>query len=185
MEKKTKVKKEKTTLEKLKYWKRWQLGLTVSEFAMPVIPFGVILGINWSDWVGESASNGWTLAMGFGMLIVSVILAIVGIWKKDEVVNSKISGIFYIAIIMAILGFSFKLLASVFNTFGDMFLYVCTSVVASGAVAQVNKSYVKKEVLRYQELVKENGLDKKSEREIQDELQAKKEGEEKRKVDLL
>lgn len=178
-----KAKQPKTTLQKLKFWKRLNTGLTVSEFAMPIIPFGVILGLNWNDWVGNSASNGTTLGLGFGMLIVSVIAAMIGIWKKDEVVNSKMSGIFYIAIIMLIVGFSLKMLASVFNSMGDMLLYVCIGVVGSGGVAQVNKSYVSKQVDRFQELVTKNGLDKRSARAIADEEQARLEGEQ-RKVDL-
>lgn len=182
---KKKPKTPKTTLQKLKYWKRWRLGLTVSEFAIPLIPFGVILGLNWSDWVGDSPSQGWSIGMGFGMLIVACISAIVGIWKKEEMVNSKVSGIFYVAIVLCLIGFSFKLLASVFSEFGDMFLYVSISVVGSGVTAQVNKSYVSAKVARYQKLVNDNGLDKKSAKEMADEEQAKKEGEEaKRKVDL-
>lgn len=183
-----KTKQPKTTLQKLNYWKGWQLGLTVGEFAMPLIPFGVVLGLNWNDWVGDSASQGTTLGIGFGMLIVSIILAIIGIWKKDEMVKSKLSGIFYVAIVLAILGVSLKLIASIINTFGDMLLYVCISVVGSGTIAQVNKTAITKEVVRYQALVKENGLDKKSAKELEDEEQAKKEGEqlkEERKVDLL
>lgn len=172
-----KSKQPKTTLQKLKYWKRWQLGLTISEFAMPFIPFGIVLGINWSDWVGGSPSEGWSVGMGFGMLIVAVIAAIIGIWKKDEMVKSQFSGIFYVAIVLAIVGFSLKLLASVFSSFGDMLLYVCISVAGSGVVAQVNKSKVTKEVARYQKLVSENGLDKKSAKELDDEEQARLEGE--------
>lgn len=185
---KKKSKQPKTTVQKLNFWKRWRLGLTVGEFGMPLIPFGIILGINWSDWVGNSASEGWSIGMGFGMLIVSVICAIIGIWKKDEMVKSKVSGIFYVAIVLALMGFSFKLLASIFNSFGDMLLYVCFSVVGSGVVAQVNKSKVQNEVRRYERLVRENGLDKKSARELEDEEQARQEGKEankERKVDLL
>ena len=103
-------------------------------------------------------------------------------------VKSKVSGIFYVAIVLALMGFSFKLLASIFNSFGDMLLYVCFSVVGSGVVAQVNKSKVQNEVRRYERLVRENGLDKKSARELEDEEQAKQEGKEankERKVDLL
>ena len=176
-----KTKQPKTTLQKLNLWKGWQLGLTVSEFAMPLIPFGVILGLNWNDWVGDSASQGTTLGIGFGMLVVSVVLAIIGIWKKDEMVKSKLSGIFYVAIVLAIFGVSLKLIAAIINTFGDMLLYVCISVVGSGTIAQVNKTAITKEVVRYQALVKENGLDKKSAKELEDAEQAKKEGEEARK----
>lgn len=182
-----KTKQPKTTVQKLKYWQRWQKGILAGEFAMPVIPFGVILGINWDNWVGGSPSSGWSIGLGFGMLIVATIVAIAGIWKKDELVNSKMSGIFYVAVWMVIVGFGFKLIATVFNTFGDMFIYVALSVGGSGVLAQVNKSKVRVEIERYKKLVKENGLDKKSAREIEDAEQAKREGEEARKerVDLL
>lgn len=183
-----KNKQPKTTLQKLNYWKRWNKGLTASEFAMPLIPFGIILGLNWNDWVGDSASKGTSLGLGFGMLVVAFIAAAIGIWKKDEIVSSKFSGIFYVAIVMGIVGFAFVLLAEIFFSLGWMFVYIAAGVLGSGTVAQVNKSYVSKKVIRYQALVKENGLDKKSAKELEDEEQAKKEGEQlkkERKVDLL
>lgn len=180
-----KEKKTKTTIEKLRFWKRVQYGLVAGELSMPLIPFGVILGINWSDWVGDSPSEGWSIGMGFGMLIVAVILAIVGIWKKEELVNSKFSGIFYVAILFLVIGFGFKLIASTFNSFGDMLLYVCIGIAGSGGLAQFNKSYVTPEVERYAELVEKNGLDKKSAQHLEEEKQAQKEGESARKADLL
>lgn len=185
--KEKKIKKPKTTVQKYKFWRNWEIGLEVSKFLMPLIPFGVILGINWSDWVGDSPSDGWSIGMGFGMLIVSVISAIIALWKKDEIAKQKISGVFYVAIIMAVFGFGFKLIGSISNTFGDMFLYVTCGVVASGVVDQIDKSAIRQNVVFYKDLIVTNGLSKSSARRMDDTEQAKKEGEEakKERIDLL
>lgn len=176
-----KNKEPKTTVQKLNFWKNWQLGLTLGQFGAPMVPFGIILGLNWNDWVGDSASKGTSLGLGFGMLVVAFIAAAIGIWKKDEIISSKLSGIFYIAIVLGIVGFSFVLLAEVFNSLGWMFVYIAIGVLGSGGVAQVNKSYVSKRVEHFAELVKKNGLDKKSAQALADEEQAKLEGEEAKK----
>lgn len=173
-----KVKKTKTTLQKYKTWRNATYALAGSEFAMPLIPFGVILGINWSDWVGNSQAEGWSIGLGFGMLIVATIMAMIGIWKKNDLINSKVSAIFYVAVVFAVVGFGLKLLASMINQLGDMFLYVALGIVGSGTIDQVNKAAVKPRMEFYSKLVKENGLSKASAKEIDDVAQAKKEGEE-------
>ncbi len=173
-----KIKKTKTTLQKYKTWRNASYGLAASEFAMPLIPFGVVLGLNWSDWVGNSQSEGWSIGVGFGMLIVATIMAMIGIWKKNDLINSKVSAVFYVAVVFAVVGFGLKLMASMINQLGDMFLYVALGIVGSGAVDQVNKAAIKPRMDFYSKLVKENGLTKTSAREMDDVAQAKKEGEE-------
>ncbi len=173
-----KVKKAKTTLQKYKTWRNASYGLAASEFAMPLIPFGVVLGLNWSDWVGNSQSEGWSIGVGFGMLIVATIMAMIGIWKKNDLISSKVSAVFYVAVVFAVVGFGLKLMASMINQLGDMFLYVALGIVGSGAVDQVNKVAIKPRMDFYSKLVKENGLTKTSAREMDDVAQAKKEGEE-------
>lgn len=171
------VKKQRTTIEKYKYWRNWNVGLTATKFAMPMIPFGVVLGLNWSDWVGNSPSEGWSIGIGFGMLIVATISGIVAVWKKDELIESKVSAVFYIAIIMAVIGFGFKMLASMINEMGNMFLYISMGIVGSGVLDQVNKSAIAPRVKFYKNLVETNGLSKTAARDLDDTEQAKKEGE--------
>lgn len=176
-----KEKKPKTTLEKYKLWRNWDYGLTAAKFAMPLVPFGVVLGLNWNDWVGDSASEGWSLGLGFGMLIVATVSAIIGIWKKDKLVNEKFSGVFYVAIVLAVIGFSFKLLATMINEMGNMFLYVSTGVIGSGIVDEVDKLAVVPKRAYYKELVEKNGLDKSSAKKIDEAEQAQREGEQAKK----
>ena len=171
-----KEKQPKTTIQKYKFWRNWEVGLEAGKYAMPLIPFGVVLGINWSDWVGNSPSEGWSIGMGFGMLIVSVISAIIGLWKRDDIAKQKVSGVFYVAIVFAMIGFGFKLLASIANTFGDMFLYVCLGIIASAVTDQVDKSVINPKVKFYKQLVEDNGLSKASAKKNDEKEQAELEG---------
>jgi len=175
------VKKKKTTIQKYRFWHRWYLGLKAAEFSVPLIPFGVILGINWSDWFGKEQSEGWSIGLGFGMLIVATVLAITEIMKKDELVKTKVSFLFYVSIVFVLVGFSFKLLASIMNTMGDMFLYVSCGIVGAGGVDETNQMAIKPRMDFYKSLVDENGLDKSSAKKMDDTDQAKKEGEEAKK----
>ena len=172
-----KPRKQRTTVEKYKFWRNWNYGLEAGKFAMPCIPFGIILGINWSDWVGDSASEGWSIGLGFGMLIVATVSAMLAIFKKDEIAKQKMSGVFYVAIVFAVIGFSFKLLATIANTFGDMFLYVSLGIVGSATVDQIDKSAIRPRQEFYKNLIESNGLSRKSAQLMDDTEQAKEEGE--------
>lgn len=172
-----KVKPQKTTIQKYKFWRGWYVGLKAAEYSVPIIPFGVILGINWSDWFGQSESNGWSIGIGFGMLIVSTVMAIVEIMKKDELVKTKVSFLFYISIVFVLIGFSFKLLASIMNEMGNMFLYVSLGIVGAGAVDETNQQAIRPKVEFYKKLVEDNGLSKSAAQRMDDADQAKKEGE--------
>ncbi len=184
---KNKQKKQRTTLQKFRFWRNWQLGLLGAKFAMPFIPFGIILGIHWNEWVGDSPSAGWSLGIGFGMLIVATASSIIGIWKKDEIAKSKISGVLYVALVFLTIGFALKLLASMINEMGDMLLYVSIGIAGSATVDEVDKLAINPNVVFYQDLVNTNGLSKSAAKKMDDTEQARKEGEEARKerIDLL
>ena len=175
-EKVKKEKKPKTTLQKYKLWRNWDIGLTAAKFAAPAVPFGIVTGLNWDRWVDNSPSTGWSIGIGFGMLIVATISAILGIMKKDEVAKQKVSGVLYVAIILAIIGFSFKLLASIMSEMGDMFLYVAAGTAGSFTIDQVDKLAIKPEAQRYKKLVEDNGLSKSAARRMDDAEQAQIEG---------
>lgn len=177
MAKTRKERKPKTTIQKYRFWRNWDIGLTSAKYAMPLIPFATVLGINWEEWV-TNASEGWSIGIGFGMLAIATIAGIIGIWKKDKIANEKISPVYYAAIVLAVIGFSFKLLSAMIDEMGNMFLYVSLGVIASGTIDQVDKSAISPKKQHYLKLVNDNGLSKASAKLIDDEEQAKKEGEE-------
>lgn len=187
MTSKNKPKKQKTTVQKYKFWRNWNYGLVAAKIAMPLVPFSTVLGLNWNDWVGNSPSEGWSIGIGFGMLIVATLSSVIGIWKKDELVKSKVSGILYVTIIFLIIGFGFKLLASIMNEMGNMFLYVSAGLAGSFGVDQVDKLAIAPKAQFYKELIETNGLSKSSAQKQDDREQARLEGEEakKKRIDLL
>ena len=181
MAKQRKPRKTKTTLEKSKSWKRGNNALKAGQFISPIVPFGVILGINWSDWFGEGASEGWSVGLGFGMLVIATVLAVVEIMKKDELVKTKVSFVFFIAVVFLLFGLSFKLLAAIMNEMGNYFAYIAFGIFGGGAIDQCNQALVKPRVDFYSKLVQDNGLSRSGARELLEAQQAQKEGEEKRK----
>ena len=170
-----KAKKELTTVQHLKRWKALKYTLNASIFVFPLIPAGIITGIHSEEWFGST--NGWSLGLGFGMLLVSFALTIIALWKKNDIMNSKVSGVIYLAIILSCWGFAFMFLASILNEFGKYFLYFALSLVGSGTADQINKSYVSKWVQFYQKLADDNGLTPSSAKQEEAKLKAQSEAE--------
>lgn len=175
------AKRQRTTLEKYRRWRGGYIALKAGEFVSPLVPFACILGLNWSEWFGAQASDGWSIGLGFGMLAVATVLAIAEIMKKDELVKTKVSFVFFIAVVFLLFGLSFKLLASIMNEMGNYFAYIAFGIFGGGAIDQCNQALVKPRVDFYSKLVKDNGLSRSGARELLEAQQAQKEGEEKRK----
>lgn len=158
----TRVKKkhEVTTVQHLHRWKAADFAIRSGMFVCPTIPFGVIIGINWSDWFGENsnASTGWSIGMGFAMLLCSFIATIIGVYKKDEILKEKISPLLYMAILLAFWGFAFKMLASIMNEFGNYFLYFAASILGSFGCAETSQLWSSKWLSFYSKVAEDNAL---------------------------
>lgn len=163
------------TIQEYKKWNGIKWGLYAGMWASPVAPATVITVINWDEWFAKS---GVSLPFGFASLLVTTILSIILIWKKDEVVNKAVSCVFYIAVLFVFFGATFLFLASLYQMVGFMFLATAGGLVASATADQFNKSLVKPNVAFYQNLIKENHLDAKSKRQLKREEQARKDAEE-------
>lgn len=163
------------TIQEYKKWNRAKWGLYAGMWASPLVPAGTMTIINWDEWFAKS---GVSLPFGFASLLVTTILSIVLIWKKDEIVNKAVSCIFYIAVLFVFFGATFLFLASLYQMVGYMFLATAGGLVASGVSDQVNKSLVKPNLEFYQKLIAENHLDAKSKRQLKREEQARKDAEE-------
>lgn len=160
MAKKPKIKSQtRSAYNKLRAIK-WSLyGGT---YVLPLVPAAVMVGVNWESWVAQTR-NGWSLGLGFGMLLLTIFITILGIAKKDEVINKVASPLFYFAGVLGLWAFSLLFLASIAHEFGLMLLYTCAGLLAGATADQVNRSYIKKEVAFYKKLIIDSGLDKKEE----------------------
>ena len=170
-----KEKKQKPqTLKSYQKWNTAKWCLYGGMFAAPFIPATAMTIINWDEWF---AQTGVSLPLGFASLLVSTILSIIGIWKKDDIADKTVSAVYYLALIFVCFGATFLFLASLFSQVGYMFLATAGGLVASGTADQVNKSLVKPRVEEYKKLINENLLDEKAKKKALRAEQAKKDAE--------
>ncbi|MCK9577608.1 MAG: hypothetical protein M0R51_17010 [Clostridia bacterium] len=174
MAKKTKIKSQ--TRSAYNKWRTLKWSLYGGTYTLPLVPAMVMVGVNWDEWVAQSR-NAWSIGLGFGMLLLTVFITILGIAKKDEVINKIASPLFYFAGILALWAFSLLFLSRIASEFGYMLLWTCLGLLAGASADQVNRSLVKKELAFYKKLIVDVGLDSKTEkRKLQKQL-AKEEAE--------
>lgn len=174
------MKKKKTTIQHYNSWKRLKYGLYAFQWTAPIIPATIITAINWQEWFKENNS----LPFGFVSLLVSVLLSILMIYKRDETAESKVSPIYSVAMIIAVWGVTFLLLGSLMNNMGVLFLATAGGCVGSGTANQVIQSKVQPMIDEYRKLIDENLLDKKAFEKEQRAIQAKEEAKQVVKVKI-
>ena len=157
MAKEKKIKSK--TVSTYKKWNAAKWGLFAGQFAAPVVPAAVMTAVNWEEWFAKS---GHSLPLGFASLLVTVILAVVGLWKKNEIVEKSVSIVFYLSLLFFMIGVTCCFLASLFSQVGYMFMATGGGLLASGICDQVNKSIVNERVNEYRKLIDDNNLDYKA-----------------------
>lgn len=145
------------TKTKFRKWKAAKYSLYAGTYLLPLTPAVVITGVNWNEWFNKE--NSWSIGMGFGMLLLTVLITIIGVAKRDKILNEKVSSLYYLAAVLACWAVVLMFLASIANQFGYMLLYTCFGLLGGATCDQVRKSKVDGEVLFYKELLIENGLD--------------------------
>lgn len=153
MQKKIKS-KTKSTYRK---WNTAKWSLYAGTYVLPLTPAAIITAVNWDEWFNKE--NNWSIGLGFGMMLVTVLITIIGVAKRDKILNEKVSSLYYLAAILACWAIVLMFLASIANQFGFMLLYTCFGLIGGATCDQVRKSKVDEEVKFYKELVQEAGLD--------------------------
>ena len=77
---KTKKIKSKT-VQKRNALRATNVAMIGAKFAMPAVPATVLTIINWDEWFAQT--NGG-LPVGFATLLISTIIAVIGIMKRDD-----------------------------------------------------------------------------------------------------
>lgn len=162
------------TVKAYKKWKTARAGLYAATFSSPLLPATVMTIVNWDEWFAKS---GVSLPLGFASLLVSTVLSIIGIWKKDDLTNKAVSAVYYLALVFVGFAASFLFLANLMAQVGYMFLATAGGLIAGASADQVNKSLVKPRIKEYRELIDANGLDTRAKKKIERKQQAKLEAE--------
>lgn len=168
------MKKELTTIQLKRRWKALDYTLRISKYLLPCVPASIITAINWEEWF---VNCGASLPFGFATLLISVIVTILAIYKGDEVVNAKVSKLFYLAVVLAVWAIAFMFLANIMQQIGQMILWTAVGVVVGATGDQVEKSYVSKVVTEYEQLIHDNCLSKEDKKKKERAEKAKAEAE--------
>jgi len=159
-EKKKKVKKPKSkTKSTYNKYRVAKYSLKAGTYVVPLVPDATILGVNWEEWVNQS--NSWSLGVGFTSLLLTVIMTIWGIAKRDEVVKKNISPLFYLAILLAMWAICLMFLATIASNFGYLLLAASAGLIGGATCDQVNKSKIIPETEFYKKIMQDAGLDEK------------------------
>ena len=173
-----KAKFKSKTISTYRKWATAKWSLYAGMYALPLIPATIMTGIHWEEWF---ESCGTSLPFGFVSLLLGVALTILGIAKKDNIFKKQLSGVFYIALVFAVLGIAFKFLSNICNQMGDMFLLTTLGILAGATSDQVNKSLATPRLKEYKKLIEDNCLDTRSQKRKERKERAAKEAKEEAK----
>jgi hypothetical protein len=133
-------------------------GLKAASYLCAMTPDIIICGVNYDEWFAPQTSTGPSLGVGFGMMLVSLILTLLAIFKRDTDFMTKFSPLFYVAVLCACWGISFYFLATIMNEAGQMFIYTAIGVMAGGVCDQCEKDLVEPKYLKAKECISKHGL---------------------------
>lgn len=171
MSKKPKLK----TVSQYRKWKAGKIALMSGTIACPVGTASIVTLVNWEEWFNKSSIS---LPFGFASLLLTIILAILGVLKSGVVFKKADVALFCLAGFFMCVGCTCLFLASLFSQMGYMWLYVGGSLCGSGLCVLVEKKAVEPNVVFYRGLIDANHLDAKSKRRQKREEQARKDAEE-------
>lgn len=180
------MKKERTTLQEYKKYKRIDRGLKAGVVVTPTIPAFVITGINWQNWFGKA---GVALPLGLSAVLASTVIAIIAVLRSDTVFKKKDLILLTIGLVFAVLGIVNMFFASIAMQLAQINFSIALACVASFVEFKVDVKAIQPKVLEYQELVETYALDPKSaakkeraeKAKAEAEAKAKKEAEDKQK----
>lgn len=167
--------KKSQTLKSCEKWQGARVSLYVAKYLAPVLPATVISLVNWEEWFAQTS---WSLPYGLATLIIAILSTVIGITKKDKLVETKVSPIFFIALIMSIWGIAFLFLANIMQEVAYMLLWTCLGILASATADEVNTQVVEPRIEEYKTLIVENGLSKKQQAKIERQKKAEQEAKE-------
>ena len=160
-------------------WNTAKWSLYAGTYVLPLTPAAIITGVNWNEWFNKE--NSWSIGLGFGMMLITVLITIIGVAKRDKIMSEKVSSLYYLAAILACWAIVLMFLASIANQFGYMLLYTCFGLIGGATCDQVRKSKVDGEVQFYKELMIETGLDERENKRRERKEKARKEAIEEQK----
>ena len=153
------AKKEKTTLQTRNYYKRWKYGLYAATIGAPLIPATIHTSIMWNDWFN---TTGISLPFGFVSLLMTVVASAIAILKSDTIIKKGTVALLLLGVLFVFIGITNLFLASLFQMLGFLWMEAGAGLIGSFTTYTIEDKVIEPKLEFYNQLVNDNGLDKKS-----------------------
>jgi len=167
------AKKEKTTLQTRNKYRLWKVGLYGGTILAPTIPASIHTGVMWGEWT--KVTGGISLPFGFVCLLITVGASIIAILNSDTILKKKDIALLSIGLIFIMVGLTNMFLAKLFEMLGWLWIEAGGGLLASFTSYKVEQKKIEPQLVYYNGLVEEYGLDKKSAKKIKAKQQAEEE----------
>jgi len=157
---------ELSTVRKYKTLRNVHYALKVAPYPTAIAPFAVQLGVNWNDWF-PAEKDGTTVGIGLAMALMTTILSVLAIAKKDSDFMKKVGGFVSVGVAFLAWGAVCIFLASVLSELGKMLVFTGLGVLGAAIEESVDKTVVQPRYAFMKNVVDSNGLSKKGEWEHQ------------------
>lgn len=162
------------TEQEYRKWKNIHRGLKIAIVPTTIAPMAATIGVNWNQWF--KYEDKLSVAFGLVLAIITTVLSVVAILKKDSELMKKIGPFVTLGIGMMLWGGVCLLLAALLDELGRLLVIAGSSILAAACEDIVDKQVV---LPKYEYMVKladETGISKKGQWQQKMEAQAQEEG---------
>ena len=136
-------------------WRTAKVSLFVGAFACPVVPASIMTLVNWEEWFEKSS---FSLPFGFASLLVTVVLAVIGIMRSDTIFKKTDIALFFLGGLFMCIGITCLFLASLFEQIGYMWIATGAGILGSAVCVITEQKVVEPNIELYSGLVDEYTL---------------------------
>lgn len=174
-----------TTVQHLHRWQAANASIRAGMYLCPAIPTAIVMAVNGEQWFGPQSRNGWSIGVGFAMLLTAFLSSILTVSNKDKVLKDKTSEFLFLGILFCVIGVGIVMLASILTELGWYFVYMGIALFGSMGCAIASDKWSGQWVEFYKQVCEENGLTSPADKRKKARRQAAEEEAKRERADLL
>lgn len=171
MAKKNKEKKQiPYTLRQYHKWRNIHYALKAAPVITVIAPLGVEIGVNWNEWFAQQ--DKFSAAFGLCLAVITTILSVIAITKKDSEMMKKIGPFISLGIGFLMWGAVCWFLSSLLYQLAYLLITAGLSILGAAVEDAVDRQLVYEKYTTLKTLADEKGFTKKGQWAMEAKLQA-------------
>jgi len=170
MEKNKEKKQEPYTLKQYKKYRNIHYALKVAPFVTVAAPLGIEIGVNWNEWFAQQ--DKFSVAFGLCLAVITTILSVLAIAKKDSELMKKIGPFISLGIGFLMWGAVCWFLSNLLYQLAYLLITAGLSILSASIEDAVDKQMVKEKYETMKQLADDNGFTKKGKWKAEAQAQA-------------